>query len=237
MPGISVDKLLYPSTCILCGQPGDYLTDLCSGCWVDLPVIRSGCLQCGLPLSTQGQRCGRCQKRPPSYDRALIPWRYEGAVAHLVTAYKFNAAHTCGGVLGRLLSHRIGGMASADTMSNMQAVYPELLVPIPLHRSRLRRRGFNQALELAKTCGRLLAVPVAEGLIRQRSTASQADLSAAARRRNLKGAFAAQGDLPASIALIDDVVTTGTTMAEAARTLKAAGVRRVEIWAPARALK
>jgi len=113
-----------------------------------------------------------------------------------------------------------------------------LIVPVPLHRSRLRQRGYNQALELARPLAARLGVPLAHDvLVRSRDTSAQTELDRAARRRNVRGAFHLREAivLPDHVALFDDVMTTGATLAECARLLKRAGVRRVDAWALARA--
>ena len=115
---------------------------------------------------------------------------------------------------------------------------PELLLTVPLHRQRLRQRGYNQALELARPLARALAVPLRHDVLqRQRATDAQTELDAVARRRNVRGAFAVREGvvLPAHVAVLDDVMTTGATLAECARVLKHAGVQRVDAWALARA--
>ncbi|WP_342780506.1 ComF family protein [Arenimonas fontis] len=120
----------------------------------------------------------------------------------------------------------------------MAAPRPQALLPLPLHRSRLRRRGFDQALELARPLARALGLPLLTGgLRRRRATAAQSGLEARERRRNVRGAFAVPAGvpLPDHLALFDDVMTTGATLDEAARVLRTAGVRRVDLWALARA--
>jgi len=118
------------------------------------------------------------------------------------------------------------------------AALPNAIVPVPLHPTRLRERGYNQALELAKPLAREFGLVLAPGLLRRtRATAAQSDLDAVARRNNLRGAFEVDTNhaAPAHVALLDDVMTTGTTLREAARTLKRAGVARVDVWVLARA--
>ena len=113
---------------------------------------------------------------------------------------------------------------------------PARLVPVPLHRNRLRRRGYNQAVELARPLGRALGLPVAPRLCRrQRPTPAQAELTGSDRRRNVRGAFAVAAPVPRHVAIVDDVVTTGSTVGELARVLRRAGAERVEVWAVARA--
>ena len=115
---------------------------------------------------------------------------------------------------------------------------PQAIVPVPLHRSRLRRRGYNQALELAKPLAKHFRVPLLrDALQRTRATAAQTELSAIQRRRNVRRAFVARlgGAAPEHLAVLDDVFTTGATLAECVRVLKRAGVQRVDVWALARA--
>jgi ComF family protein len=115
---------------------------------------------------------------------------------------------------------------------------PQLILPVPLHRRRLSQRGYNQALEMAKPLARALGVPCRHDVLhRRRHTDAQTGLDAVERRRNLRAAFALREDavLPAHVAILDDVFTTGTTLSECARVLKRAGVERVDVWALARA--
>jgi ComF family protein len=117
-------------------------------------------------------------------------------------------------------------------------VLPDLILPVPLHRGRLRQRGYNQALELAKPLARAFGIPLQNALLqRQRATPAQTELDAVTRRRNMHGAFALRAgtQLPVHVAILDDVMTTGATLAECARVMKRAGVQRVDVWALARA--
>ena len=139
-----------------------------------------------------------------------------------------------------------GDLAAGHTLAALwcasppPAELPAAIVPVPLHTSRLRRRGYNQALELAKPLARHLHLPLLTGaLARTRATGAQTDLSAIQRRRNVRGAFAAHfpDAPPAHVAVLDDVFTTGATLGECARVLKRAGVARVDVWALARAAR
>ena len=128
-------------------------------------------------------------------------------------------------------------MAEALAEALAGAPRPHALVPLPLHQVRLRRRGFDQTLEFARPLARILGIPLRDDLlVRVRDTAPQSRLDAPARRRNLRGAFAVRtdGPLPAHVALVDDVMTTGTTLHAAAEALRRAGVARVEAWVCAR---
>jgi ComF family protein len=132
---------------------------------------------------------------------------------------------------GRLL-----GTLLTRALQQAGAPYPELLLPVPLHPARLRERGFNQAVEIARPLAQALGLPLdLNSCQRRRATAPQAGLEAIERRRNIRGAFALTRPLPARhLALIDDVVTTGSTVAELTRLLKRAGAERVEVWALAK---
>lgn len=229
----SLQERLYPPRCLLCGAPGHAGLDLCPGCLADLPRVAHPCFQCGQPLPAAAAaqtRCGACQKRPPAFDRCIAPLAYAGPVPLLVAGLKFHQRLAAGRLLGELLARHL--LAREEPM-------PELILPIPLHRQRLRRRGFNQALELALPLSRRLGLPLdRRSCLRQRATEPQTALDLAQRRRNLRRAFTLTGPLPARhIALVDDVVTTGSTSSELARLLKRAGAERVEVWAAARALR
>lgn len=156
-----------------------------------------------------------------------MPFRYEWPLAQLESRFKFGGDLAAGRTLSLLWS---ASQAPHDL--------PDAIVPVPLHRARLRRRGYNQALELAKPLAKHLGVSLlCEALRRIRATNAQTELTAVQRRRNVRGAFVASldGKTPEHVAVLDDVFTTGATLAECARVLKRAGVRRVDVWALARA--
>lgn len=220
-------EALLPSHCLLCGARGQGALSLCADCAAELPRNASCCTRCALPLATPAPLCGRCLKREPPWDAAWVPFRYEWPLAQLEARFKF------GGDLaaGRTLS-------LAWIAASHPAGLPQAIVPVPLHRSRLRKRGYNQALELAKPLARSLGVPLLQDVLRRnRATNAQTELTAVQRRRNVRGAFAAHFDgVPLEhVAVLDDVFTTGATLSECTRVLKRAGVRRVDVWALARA--
>jgi ComF family protein len=131
------------------------------------------------------------------------------------------------------------GHLMADALARRAAPLPELLIPVPLHVQRLRQRGYNQALELGRPIARRLSLRLEPSAVsRTVATGEQTRLDAASRRRNVRGAFAAEGALVRGrhVALLDDVITTGATVSELARTLRAAGAARIEAWAVARAV-
>ena len=218
---------LLPWRCLLCGDAGADGLDLCAACAAELPRNTACCARCGLPLPRAVASCGACQRKPPPWDAAWAPFRYGWPLDRLEARYKFGRDLAAGRTLAELWRR-----------TPAPAARPALILPVPLHRSRLRRRGYNQALELARPLGRALGVPVRHGwLLRPRATVAQTELDAAARRRNVRRAFILREGvrLPAHVALLDDVMTTGATLAECARVLRRAGVTRVDAWAMARA--
>jgi ComF family protein len=229
---------LLPPRCVLCRGAGQAPAfDLCRDCESACPGIRQPCPRCGLscasPSIAGDERCDQCQAWDLPFTACLTPWAYEFPVTQLVQALKYEGALANARILGtRLASH------ARDRVQLWQAASP-LVVPMPLHRSRLIERGFNQSREIARIAAKLLDLQLAEpALSRVRATAPQVGLGRRERAGNLRGAFAADARLVAgrTVVLVDDVVTTGSTAAEAARTLAAAGAHAVQVWAAARAL-
>lgn len=222
----ALDALL-PSRCLSCGARGQGGLSLCPACAADMPRNDVRCARCALPLEAPAALCGRCVKREPPWDAAWAPFRYEWPLAQLESRFKFGSDLAA----GRTLALMWIASSSPDVM-------PQAIVPVPLHRSRLRRRGYNQALELARPLAKHFGVPLRhDALSRIRATGPQTELTAVDRRRNVRGAFAARfdGPCPRHVAVFDDVFTTGATLAECTRVLKKAGVARVDVWALARA--
>lgn len=222
---------LLPAHCLLCGQAGGDKHDLCPACAGDLLRNRVCCARCALPLQTPAPLCGECLQHEPPFAAAFAPFVYATPLDQLITRLKFGRSLAAGRVLSELWF---------DELRAMPPALPEALIPVPLHRSRLRERGYNQALELARPLAKRLGIALHDDLLaRTRPTPAQANLDANERRRNLRGAFSVAGDaaLPMHVAVVDDVMTTGTTLHECARTLLRAGVARVDAWALARAPK
>lgn len=229
-----LQSLLWPPRCVLCGQAGQPpATDLCAGCAADLRRNDVACVQCAEPLSGASSidRCGACLRQSPRFDSAVCPFLYAYPVTHLVRGLKYSGRVAHGRVLGELLA--------AEIRLRRAATLPQLLIPVPLAPPRYRQRGYNQAIELAQCLGQRLGLELRTDLVeRTRDTPEQAGLDRKARRRNLKGAFAMRAALPARhVAIVDDVITTGSTANEVARLLKRAGAQQVEVWAVARAAK
>lgn len=173
--------------------------------------------------------CGECAQRRPRFDRCIAPYRYAYPLDHIVRRLKYGGAVAEGRVLGGLLADRLMQLDASER--------PTILLPVPLGRARYVRRGYNQATELATVVSCRLGIEVCtDTLARSRETLEQAGLDRKARRKNLRKAFELLRPLRADhVAIVDDVVTTGSTANEIARVLKRAGTRRVDVWAIARA--
>jgi ComF family protein len=222
---------VLPPHCLLCGLAGTGQRDLCAACAADLPRNRVCCPRCALPLDAPAPLCGACLQSEPPFASACVPFVYAPPLDALLTRLKFGRSLAAGRVLSELC---------IDAMRDSPLPLPQALVPVPLHYDRLRERGYNQALELARPLARAFGVGLrGDLLVRSRATSAQSNLDADARHRNLRGAFAVApgAALPAHAAVFDDVMTTGTTLRECARTLVRAGVQRVDVWAVARAPK
>lgn len=218
---------LLPPQCTLCGAAGSDRLPLCDSCRSELPYLGRACERCAEPLPVTGV-CGRCLRRPPSQDRAHAAFVYAAPLDRLVRGLKF----------GRQLGlARLTGALLAKAAQTGHWEQPELLIPVPLHDTRLRQRGYDQAQAIARETGRRLGIPVdAHACRRVRATAPQTGLTLIDRRRNVRGAFAVQKPLAASHAtIVDDVMTTGATAGALATALKRAGVARVDVWALCRA--
>ena len=221
---------ILPPRCLLCGSPSGSIC-ICDPCRAELPWHGPHCLRCGLPLgSPRDKICGACIQTAPPFFRTVCPLRYEFPANRLVQALKFKRQLAA----GRVMSHLICEQVSIRNLS-----HPDTLIPVPLHNLRMLSRGFNQAYELSAYAGRMLNIPMLAGALRRtRNTQAQSGLSRKQRRRNLKGAFYWHGTVKPGchVALVDDVMTTGTTLSECARVLKRAGAKRVDVWVAARAI-
>jgi ComF family protein len=234
----NVQFWLLPGTCVLCRQPSGQQLDLCEQCHASLPFILQACRTCGLPLSIGGDtRCGHCLQRPSPFQHVIAPLAWGESVGSLVSQFKYQARLAPGRVLGSMLLQELRLHYQAHAL-------PQLVVPVPLHPSRLRRRGYNQSLLLARQLATGLDVPCSAGLVRRiRSTLPQQGQSREERQRNLLGAFALDGRLAQqykgvhSIAIVDDVVTTLSTAREVASVLQAGlePAPAIHLWALARA--
>ncbi|MGH8552931.1 MAG: ComF family protein [Methylococcales bacterium] len=166
--------------------------------------------------------------KPPYYDSTYCMFLYLEPVRYLIRSLKFHANYSCARLLGLLMT---------EHLRSLHAPFPELIVPVPLHPNRLKQRGFNQSIELARGVSARLGVPMPlDRCVRRRDTAPQSGLLSKQRRKNVKGAFEISQPIKQKhVAIFDDVITTGSTVNEMARTLRNHGVEIIEIWSIARA--
>jgi len=231
----AVAAVVFAPSCAACGELLEQPTagPVCAACWrAVLPLTPPLCQRCGdaLPawrtISQPLAICPRCRRRPPAVDRAEALGTYDGALRAIVHALKYEGRRSLARRLAALMRQRCGAIFD-------QA---DCLIPVPLHRSRLRERGFNQAADLAKH----LDLPVVHALRRVRPTPSQISLPASRRHANMRDAFAptrhAATVAAAVVVLVDDVSTTGATLDACARVLKQAGASEVRAITAARAV-
>ncbi|MBU1225179.1 MAG: ComF family protein [Gammaproteobacteria bacterium] len=216
---------VVPPACLLCGARST--RSLCPGCLADLPWHRQPqCPQCALP-TPDGQLCGACLQHPPAFDRTQAALTYAFPLDQMIPRLKYHGQLAIAPVLGECLAQALE-----------HAPRPDRLIAMPLHAARIRERGFNHATEIARSVARQLGLPLdLDSCRRTRDTPPQMGLKYDARRRNVRGAFSCSGEVQEQrIALIDDVMTTGTSLDELAATLKLAGALEVSCWVVARTL-
>ncbi|MEY2341890.1 double zinc ribbon domain-containing protein [Acidithiobacillus sp. IBUN Pt1247-S3] len=215
---------LLPENCRFCSAPG---AAICADCLRELPRLPADrCSWCALPVNDDGD-CPVCSVEAPSYDYTFCPFVYTTPLAEAISAWKFHAG---------LDWTRPLANAWIEAWADAAPAKPDALLPVPAHPARLRERGYNQAMLLAQHWGRHYGIARRDVLRRVRNTPHQVGGSRDQRRANLRSAFAVRAQLPAHVALVDDVLTTGSTAEALARLLKAHGVERVDLWILARAL-
>lgn len=237
----SLLNLLFPERCLICSRPVESQRDksVCKSCWAKVLELRISpplCPSCGIPfesgLESISHLCLSCSVSSPSFSGARAFGYYTAGLRLLIHALKFSRRPDLASLLGPLLTATFLEWWTCEDF--------DLIVPVPLHPSRRRERGFNQATFLARVLSRALAVPMSErALLRIRQTPAQVGLSDARRRLNVRGAFEVGDSQKVSakrILLVDDVMTTGATVASAARALLKCGARRVSVLTLARAV-
>jgi len=217
---------ILPARCLVCRQPAQDGLALCTTCHGRLPHNDTACTRCARPLADAGMVCGHCQQYPPHYDQAISALRYKDEARQLILGLKFQEKLRNARLLAKLFH--------AQLQNNS---LPEVMIPVPLHPKRLRERGYNQALELAKELRKLTDIPVdSQSTRRSRYTERQADTPLKDKKGNVKNAFEIVTRPSAShVVIIDDVMTSGHTVDEFARALKKAGIDKVDVWVMARA--
>lgn len=223
-------NLLFPQpVCWSCGLPHEGSRQLCATCADGIQFIHHPCTLCGLSHPDTFGVCKKCQLNPPLWDDMRAPLLYQTPIRQLIQALKFSAK----------INHLSDLAELVLPVFNALPQKPDLIVPVPLHKSRFIERGFNQSLELAKIFSQTLNIDLNQRLLqRALNTPPQSGLTAHKRRQNIKNAFAATSKIADHhhIAILDDVITTGSTVSEITRVCRRQGVGKISIWALARAV-
>lgn len=223
---------LIPGSCILCEARTNRRLDLCRECELCLPRITNPCRQCGLPVAQPSDICTACRLSPPVFEHCFAPFVYRWPLDRLINDFKSHNHIILGRVLASAMSRGYMEVTPRESL-------PDILLPVPLHKRRLRSRGFNQSVEIAEVLADTGNLRLDNRLCRRiRDAAPQKTLTAGQRKRNLHGAFTLDRE-PAGerIAIVDDVVTTAATVSEIGQLLLAHGASRIEVIALARTLR
>ena len=221
---------IIPRTCVFCGDIGaPDSAAICAGCFDDLPWLEHPCPSCAASLGTalaDGVACGACQADPPPFAKAIAAVDYGFPIDAAIRRFKFHGRLQYAPAFAEILLEA----------SNRLPPDVDALLPVPLHRWRQMRRGFNQAVELARPVARRLDLPIIRNVRRRTATPYQSGLDARERRSNLAGAFEVRGRIPAThVAIVDDVITTGETCRQLAALVLDNGADAVSVLALARA--
>jgi ComF family protein len=226
---------LLPFSCILCKKESFLARDLCHDCEQVLPLLKKHCLQCAYPLdeTLPDTVCESCVKIPSPFDAIHILYLYKAPIKQLILELKFKYILLHAQLLGDLLAQKI------KEKWYVEKPLPDIIIPIPLHSIRLKERGFNQALEIARPIAKSINRPIAYHLAQRiKATSAQATLNLTQRQQNIQQAFVVQPNvLNQHVAVIDDVMTTGETIREFCKAIRQAGARQVDVWCVARAVQ
>ena len=218
--------------CLVCGLQHKNPGYACQPCLDSLPQNQHSCSRCANPLFEANHQglCGKCLKKQPAFDLVISPYLYLDPLRLAVSRFKFHSDLVQGRFLSQLLEQRL---------QKNPGHTPDSLIPVPLHSSRLRQRGFNQSLEIANYLGKQLNIKVdRHSCQRTRQTKPQSELSEKLRSKNLRGAFEIKLKRTyRHVAIVDDVMTSGATVNELAKALKKAGVEKVDVWSVCRAVQ
>lgn len=221
--------MVLPRICVGCALPS-YRSDLdlCKYCIPYLPWLENRCYQCGGELGEISVKCSKCRDYPPPFERLCALFKYAAPLKKMIYHLKFGRKGTYARFFGMLLVEQI------RTRWYVNCDLPQVIIPVPLHQQRLRKRGYNQAAEIAKFTAQQLGIPLdLQGCVRIRNTQAQARLLKAKRQQNLTRAFIAHTSVR-YVALVDDVVTTGSTVRAICIALQNAGVERIDVWSVCR---
>ncbi len=219
---------LFPPQCTHCQQhTGGAKLGYCSQCYADLPFIEHSCQQCGQPFSGLSDHCGKCLSSPPTFDQCFCPFEYASPISDDICRLKYGDQPQISRQLASLF---------LNELQQYGLVRPQALVAVPMHPAKLRERGFNQSIQLAKQLGKALDIPVLQGILAKTTiTPRQATQTLTQRKTNVAGSFSIQESVPYQhVAIVDDVVTTGATVEEISKILKKNGVDYIQVWGIAR---
>lgn len=221
--GREVLQILYPARCPICHEIAPYHEAICPECRKRLPYIKTKrCRICGKPVEDSEVYCDDCQKIRHHYQEGMGVFLYDDVMRETMSYLKYKHRKEYGRVLGELVYE--------EAREKIRFWNPQAIVPVPMHKSKMEKRGYNQAEEIARPIAELSGVPLRTDLLfRREKTAAMKDLSAMERRENMKNAFATADDIaiPKRILLVDDIYTTGATMDACARALCAAGASQI----------
>ncbi len=236
----NVMDFIYPSRCKLCGSADvSTVSYLCERCVADIRLNLTACQMCAVPLSRQmagrddlPMICGKCITNPPNFDRCWAPFVYAQPLEWMIHQLKFNERLYFIPLLSALMAEKITSYMALEDQ-------PDAIIPMPLHKNRLRQRGFNQSYLLIKHIAKTLGIIIDSSLChRVRDTEHQTGKSAQQRALNIKHAFCvSQKHEYRHVVIFDDVVTTGSSVTELSKVLKRSGIKRVDVWCLARAEK
>jgi len=223
---------LLAQHCLFCGIQSSTSLAACQACLDDLPWHSEICCpQCG--LASAGETCGRCLKDPPYYDSTIALFDYSYPIDSVLQHFKYQHALHLTHTLGALFCQKLNDLKVSKISVNM----PDVLLAMPLHPQRLKERGFNQSLEIAKVIAKDMNIALlAEHTQRIKNTKPQAQLKLKDRASNIKDAFACDDLTGKRVALVDDVMTSGASLNELAKTAKQAGAVHVSCWVLARTM-
>jgi ComF family protein len=226
----TLERGLFLTQCVLCQSKVTVGKNLCLLCAEALPWNHIACKQCAAPLELshgEGAVCGECLQGPPLFfDQTYAAFIYQAPVVQMIGQLKFNQNLLFGAVLGQLL------LRFLQTKYPEGSHWPEAIIPVPLHAKRFSERGYNQAVELTHPLEKALNIPMNLNLCRRiKPTLAQTIATARERRINLKNAFIVENTHNLKhVAIVDDVLTTGSTATALAKVLKKSGVERIDLW-------
>lgn len=232
-------ELILPRQCLLCRQLAQNCSGICAFCQTEFFQIPQHCPRCATfttpdliySYSQQNLRfCGNCLTNPPPFAMTFALTSYTEVIAYIIARLKFQGDLSVASALGHLLTEKIKQHWYLHTK------LPDFILPVPLHAKRLQTRGFNQALEIARPISKRLNIPLlTDAVTRIKPTLAQTDLNADQREQNLQGAFVTSYNFSnLHLAIIDDVITTGSTVRILCQLLHYHGARQIDVWCSAR---